>query len=191
MMEYGGRVTSDLQCMFLRERLNALEDGWAEIYQTYENRKYLWYHSPNLQMFHGDGKQAKMLLSLQNHLLLHTFLPDRVKLHDSTQERKILVQEDTYRSVRTIHSKRIRDQTFHSKVQTNKDRIDKIHGPDQVLLKSKKNGVRTLVQSPIGPIGPMSGKFQTLVQLSIGPIGQTGVTILRLDFKLNLVVLET
>ena len=39
-------------------------------------------------------------------------------------------------------------------------------------------GVRTLVQSPIGPIGPMSGQSQTLVQLPIGPIGQMGVTIL-------------
>ena len=42
------------------------------------------------------------------------------------------------------------------------------------------SGVQTLVQSPIGPIGPMSGQSQTLVQLPIGPIGQMGVMFLAI-----------
>ncbi|XP_069978264.1 spectrin beta chain isoform X13 [Penaeus vannamei] len=76
MMEYGERITAedvtpadDAQYMFLRERLKALKDGWAELHQMWENRQELLSQSLNLQMFLRDAKQGEVLLSQQEHYL--------------------------------------------------------------------------------------------------------------------------
>ncbi|KAG0433098.1 hypothetical protein HPB47_020249 [Ixodes persulcatus] len=74
MMEYGERITADAadedpQYMFLRERLRALRDGWAELTQMWENRQALLSQSLNLQLFQRDAKQAEVLLSRQEHHL--------------------------------------------------------------------------------------------------------------------------
>ena len=55
--------------MFLRERLKALQDGWAEVHQMWENRQQLLSQSLSLQMFNRDAKQAEVLLSQQEHML--------------------------------------------------------------------------------------------------------------------------
>lgn len=57
MMEYGEKITAepstqdDPQYMFLRERLKALKDGWAELHQMWENRLQLLSQSLSLQVF--------------------------------------------------------------------------------------------------------------------------------------------
>ena len=43
------------------------------------------------------------LEKLRDQLLLHQFLQDCEELHDWIQEKNVLVQEDTYRSAKTIH----------------------------------------------------------------------------------------
>lgn len=75
MMEYGEKVTAepstqdDPQYMFLRERLKALKDGWAELHQMWENRQQLLSQSLSLQVLNRDAKQAEVLLSQQEHVL--------------------------------------------------------------------------------------------------------------------------
>lgn len=55
--------------MFLRERLNALKDGWEELRQMWENRQELLSQSMNYQIFMRDAKQAEVLLAQQEHVL--------------------------------------------------------------------------------------------------------------------------
>jgi spectrin beta len=55
--------------MFLRERLKALRDGWAELHQMWENRQGLLSEWLNLQVFNRDARQAEVLLSHQEHVL--------------------------------------------------------------------------------------------------------------------------
>ncbi|XP_071055816.1 spectrin beta chain isoform X5 [Onthophagus taurus] len=75
MMEYGERITAepgtqdDPQYMFLRERLKALKDGWAELKQMWENRQQLLSQSLSLQMLNRDARQAEVILSQQEHTL--------------------------------------------------------------------------------------------------------------------------
>lgn len=75
MMEYGETLTGepssqdDPQYMFLRERLKALKDGWAELHQMWENRQQLLSQSLSLQMLGRDARQAEVLLSQQEHVL--------------------------------------------------------------------------------------------------------------------------
>ncbi|XP_023337071.1 spectrin beta chain isoform X7 [Eurytemora carolleeae] len=227
MMEYGEKVTADPstfddpQYMFLRERLKALQDGWTEVHQMWENRQSLLSQSLSLQMFNRDAKQAEVLLSQQEHMLskdespanleqaetllkkheallttmdanddkvngvlqsaqilvqeehfaadkiskkaeelaerrqknraeaieqherikdqhmLHNFLQDCEELTDWVQERHVIVQQDTYRSARTIHSKWTRHQAFQSEILSNKERLEKVQQSGQVLLQAK------------------------------------------------------
>merc|ERR1712083_1187480 len=77
------------------------------------------------------------LEKLRDQLLLHTFLQDCEELHDWIQERNVLVQEDTYRSARTIHSKWTRHQAFASEINSNKERLEKVQQSGQQLLDAK------------------------------------------------------
>merc|ERR1719507_1465725 len=83
------------------------------------------------------AQAMEQLERVRDQHLLHTFLQDCEELHDWIQERNVLVQEDTYRSARTIHSKWTRHQAFQSEIQSNKDRLDKILESGQALLNAK------------------------------------------------------
>jgi len=83
------------------------------------------------------AQAMEQLERIRDQHLLHTFLQDCEELHDWIQERNVLVQEDTYRSARTIHSKWTRHQAFQSEIQSNKDRLDKVLESGQALLAAK------------------------------------------------------
>merc|ERR1719288_376829 len=83
------------------------------------------------------AQAMEQLERVRDQHLLHTFLQDCEELHDWIQERNVLVQEDTYRSARTIQSKWTRHQAFQSEIQSNKDRLEKILESGQALLNAK------------------------------------------------------
>lgn len=66
--------------MFLRERLKALKDGWAELHQMWENRQQLLSQSLSLQLLNRDAKQAEVLLTQQEHVLSKDDTPVRLLL---------------------------------------------------------------------------------------------------------------
>ena len=77
------------------------------------------------------------LEKLKDQLLLHQFLQDCEELGDWIQEKNVLVQEDTYRSAKTIHSKWTRHQAFESEIESNKERLDRVKESGEELLKNK------------------------------------------------------
>jgi len=83
------------------------------------------------------AQAMEQLERVRDQHLLHTFLQDCEELHDWIQERNVLVQEDTYRSARTIHSKWTRHQAFQSEIHSNKDRLEKILESGKALLSAK------------------------------------------------------
>merc|ERR1719278_810214 len=87
----------------------------------------------------NNNRAAAMdqLERIRDQHLLHTFLQDCEELHDWIQVRNVQVQEDTYRSSRTIHSKWTRHQVFQSEIQSNKERLDKVRESGDALLKAK------------------------------------------------------
>lgn len=58
-------------------------------------------------------------------------------MHDWIQEKNVLVQEDTYRSAKTIHSKWTRHQAFQSEIASNKERLERVQISGQELLRAK------------------------------------------------------
>jgi len=74
MKEYGHRVihdadTTDPQYIFLRERLNALDDGWTELDQMWHQKKNMLTEAMQYQMFVRDSNQAEILLNHQEAYL--------------------------------------------------------------------------------------------------------------------------
>ncbi|CAF0910362.1 unnamed protein product [Didymodactylos carnosus] len=74
MKDYGHRVirdadTSDPQYIFLRERLNALDDGWNELDQMWHQKKNMLTEAMQYQMFMRDSNQAEILLNHQENYL--------------------------------------------------------------------------------------------------------------------------
>ncbi|XP_033733759.1 spectrin beta chain-like isoform X7 [Pecten maximus] len=81
MKEFGDKVTEgqdDPQYMFLRQRLQALDNGWEELLQMWENRQHLLSQSLNLQMYLRDAKQAEVLLNQQENFLSKEEVPSTV-----------------------------------------------------------------------------------------------------------------
>jgi len=100
------------------------------------------------------------LEKLRDQLLLHQFLQDCEELHDWIQEKSVLVQEDTYRSAKTIHSKWTRHEAFRSEILSNKERLEKVTETGNALLQSKPE-----MAEMIGPkISELGTEFVTLEQ---------------------------
>merc|ERR1719245_1280976 len=94
----------------------------------------------------------EQLEKLRDQLLLHQFLQDCEELHDWIQEKNVLVQEDTYRSAKTIHSKWTRHQAFQSEIASNKERLEQVQKSGEELLASKPEMAET-IQPKINELG--------------------------------------
>ncbi|XP_077975326.1 spectrin beta chain, non-erythrocytic 1-like isoform X4 [Styela clava] len=74
--ETGAKVTEgkeqDPQYMFLAQRLQALDQGWDELQQMWENRNKFLTQAHQYQTFVRDAKQAEQLLSNQEYALAST-----------------------------------------------------------------------------------------------------------------------
>ncbi|ESP01600.1 hypothetical protein LOTGIDRAFT_139452 [Lottia gigantea] len=79
---YGDKETegqTDPQHMFLAQRLQALDDGWHELLQMWENRQQHLSQSLNYQIFLRDAKQAEVLLNQQENFLSKEDVPNSVQ----------------------------------------------------------------------------------------------------------------
>ncbi|GFS19194.1 spectrin beta chain [Elysia marginata] len=114
--EFGDKITEgeeDPQYMFLRQRLQALDDGWNELLQMWENRKQLLSQSLNLQLFLRDAKQAEVLLNQQDNFLSKEEVPTSVQAAENLIKRH---------------------EAFISTMDANDEKIDQVtHLADQLL----------------------------------------------------------
>jgi spectrin beta len=75
---YGDTVVEgqqDVQYMFLRERLKALDDSWNNLARMWENKRNTLLQNLNLQLFLRDARQAEILLSEQDNFLAKEDIP--------------------------------------------------------------------------------------------------------------------
>ena len=78
MKSFGDKVVEgqdDVQYMFLRERLKALDDGWNDLRRMCDNKQNMLQQNLNLQIFLRDCKQAEILLSEQDNYLSKEDIP--------------------------------------------------------------------------------------------------------------------
>ncbi|XP_071480653.1 spectrin beta chain, non-erythrocytic 1-like [Diadema antillarum] len=85
MKENGERITegqTDTQYMFLKQRLQALNDGWLELHQMWDNRQLLLSQALNYQMFQRDARQADSILNQQENFLAKVEQPNSLEACD-------------------------------------------------------------------------------------------------------------
>nr|XP_033811557.1 spectrin beta chain, non-erythrocytic 2 isoform X2 [Geotrypetes seraphini] len=147
MRVMGEEVTqgqTDAQHMFLQQRLQALDTGWKELGQMWENRHTLLSQAYSFQVFLRDSRQVEGFLNNQGYTLSHTEMPcmlqaaeASIKKHEDfmttmdASEEKIngllelgrkLVQEDRIHAdkiqekVDSIHERHRRNQTAASEL---------------------------------------------------------------------------
>merc|ERR1712241_1057845 len=91
------------------------------------------------------------LEKLRDQLLLHQFLQDCEELHDWIQEKSVLVQQDNYRSAKTLHSKHLKHQAFESEIASNKERLEMIERSGNELLTQKPE-MRDIIQPKLSQL---------------------------------------
>lgn len=78
MMAYGEGLTrdqSDPQYLFLRQRLQSLDDDWRSLHKMLDNRERFLAQQHALQMFLRDAKQAETVLNQQENYLCKDEVP--------------------------------------------------------------------------------------------------------------------
>ncbi|KAM9220434.1 spectrin beta chain, non-erythrocytic 2 [Dugong dugon] len=82
----GEEVTQDQadpQCLFLRQRLEALGTGWEELGRMWESRQARLAQAHGFQGFLRDARQAEGVLSSQEYVLSHTEMPGTLQAADA------------------------------------------------------------------------------------------------------------
>ncbi|CAK6449781.1 unnamed protein product [Pipistrellus nathusii] len=78
------RDQADAQCLFLRQRLEALGTGWEELGRMWESRQGRLAQAHGSQGFLRDARQAEGVLSSQEYVLSHTEMPGTLQAADAT-----------------------------------------------------------------------------------------------------------
>lgn len=110
MKEFGDRIcnnadVSDPQYLFLRERLNALDQGWNILDQMWRSRQLTLSEDLSLEIFKRDAKQAEQLLANQEYYL------KQIQQPKSLEDAEALLRKH---------------QDFVTSFRANKDKIDGI-----------------------------------------------------------------
>jgi spectrin beta len=111
MKEYGDKVcnnadASDPQYLFLRERLNALDQGWNKLDQMWRHRQLTLSEDLSLEIFKRDAKQAEQLLANQEYYL------KQIQQPKSLEEAEAMLRKH---------------QDFITSSRANKDKIDGVY----------------------------------------------------------------
>jgi len=251
MMEYGEGLTRDQkdpQYLFLRQRLQSLDDDWKSLHKMLDNRERFLGQQHALQMFLRDAKQAETVLNQQENYLCKDEVPssleeaeelikkheafltsmdaneeklrnvdnfaqrmnvddrfanendrDRVmskanniadrrnanlrraaemtdKLKDQLQlqqflsncdeliewmqEKRIVAEDETYRSAKTLHSKWTRHRAHELEIAANKDRLNRLKQEGE-QLKADQPGLGAIVD---GKLDDIDNQFDNLEQ---------------------------
>ncbi|XP_004713763.1 spectrin beta chain, non-erythrocytic 2 [Echinops telfairi] len=96
------RDQADPQCLFLRQRLEALGTGWEELGRMWESRQGRLAQAHGFQGFLRDARQAEGVLSSQEYVLSHTEMPGTLQAADAA-----IKKLEDFMSTMDAHGERI------------------------------------------------------------------------------------
>ncbi|KAG8437845.1 hypothetical protein GDO86_008518 [Hymenochirus boettgeri] len=152
--EVGEEVTrgqTDAQYMFLQQRLKALDTGWKELGQMWENRHQLLSQGYSFQVFLKDAKQVEGFLNNQEYVLSHTEMPSTLEAAEAAikQHEDFMTtmdaNEEKIQGLLESGRKLIQEQNVNSeKIQDKVTSIDERHkknrkAANEVLTRFKDN----------------------------------------------------
>ncbi|XP_040266018.1 spectrin beta chain, non-erythrocytic 2 isoform X3 [Bufo bufo] len=152
--EVGEEVTrgqTDAQYMFLQQRLKALDTGWNELGQMWENRHQLLSQGYSFQVFLRDTKQVEGFLNNQEYVLSHTEMPTTLQAAEAAIKRHedfmttMDANDEKIRGLVESGKKLIQEENVNSeKIQEKVTSIDERHKKNRatandVLSRLKDN----------------------------------------------------
>uniref|UniRef100_G3SQ62 Spectrin beta chain n=1 Tax=Loxodonta africana TaxID=9785 RepID=G3SQ62_LOXAF len=141
----GEEVTQDQadpQCLFLRQRLEALGTGWEELGRMWESRQGRLAQAHGFQGFLRDARQAEGVLSSQEYVLSHTEMPGTLQAADAA-----IKKLEDFISTMDANGERIRglleagrqlvsEGNIHAeKIQEKADSIERRHRKNQEAVQ--------------------------------------------------------
>ncbi|XP_069866037.1 spectrin beta chain, non-erythrocytic 2 isoform X1 [Dipodomys merriami] len=136
------RDQADPQCLFLRQRLEALGTGWEELGRMWESRQGRLAQAHGFQGFLRDARQAEGVLSSQEYVLSHTEMPGTLQAADAA-----IKKLEDFMSTMEASGERIRglleagrqlvsEGNIHSeKIQEKADSIERRHRKNQEAVQ--------------------------------------------------------
>lgn len=136
------RDQADPQCLFLRQRLEALGTGWEELGRMWESRQGRLAQAHGFQGFLRDARQAEGVLSSQEYVLSHTEMPGTLQAADAA-----IKKLEDFISTMDANGERIRGLleagrqlvskgNIHAeKIQEKADSIEKRHRKNQEAVQ--------------------------------------------------------
>ncbi|XP_059565929.1 spectrin beta chain, non-erythrocytic 2 isoform X3 [Myotis daubentonii] len=136
------RDQADPQCLFLRQRLEALGTGWEELGRMWESRQGCLAQAHGFQAFLRDARQAEGVLSSQEYVLSHTEMPGTLQAADAT-----IKKLEDFVSTMDANGERIRglleagrqlvsEGNIHAeKIREKADSIERRHGKNQEAVQ--------------------------------------------------------
>ncbi|XP_074662524.1 spectrin beta chain-like isoform X4 [Tubulanus polymorphus] len=150
MKDYGNKVTegqSDAQYMFLSQRLQALDDGWNELHQMWDNQQNLLTQGMNLQVFLRDSIQCEVQLSKQENFLAKDDVPStqvgRDKQGSLEQAENMIKEHEAFITTMDANDEKVNGvlQFAQRLIDENHFSGDKIHTKAQ-NIEERRNGNR-------------------------------------------------
>ncbi|XP_034501325.1 spectrin beta chain, non-erythrocytic 2 isoform X4 [Ailuropoda melanoleuca] len=136
------RDQADPQCLFLRQRLEALGTGWEELGRMWESRQGRLAQAHGFQGFLRDARQAEGVLSSQEYVLSHTEMPGTLQAADAA-----IKKLEDFMSTMDANGERIRGLleagrqlvsagNIHAeKIQEKADSIERRHKKNQEVVQ--------------------------------------------------------
>uniref|UniRef100_A0A452RGG3 Spectrin beta chain n=1 Tax=Ursus americanus TaxID=9643 RepID=A0A452RGG3_URSAM len=136
------RDQADPQCLFLRQRLEALGTGWEELGRMWESRQGRLAQAHGFQGFLRDARQAEGVLSSQEYVLSHTEMPGTLQAADAA-----IKNLEDFMSTMDANGERIRGLleagrqlvsagNIHAeKIQEKADSIERRHKKNQEVVQ--------------------------------------------------------
>uniref|UniRef100_A0A8C0L626 Spectrin beta chain n=1 Tax=Canis lupus dingo TaxID=286419 RepID=A0A8C0L626_CANLU len=136
------RDQADPQCLFLRQRLEALGTGWEELGRMWESRQGRLAQAHGFQGFLRDARQAEGVLSSQEYVLSHTEMPGTLQAADAA-----IKKLEDFMSTMDANGERIRglleagrqlvsEGNIHAeKIQEKADSIERRHKKNQEAVQ--------------------------------------------------------
>ncbi|KAM6157995.1 spectrin beta chain, non-erythrocytic 2 [Rhynchocyon petersi] len=143
------RDQADPQCLFLRQRLEALGTGWEELGRMWESRQGRLAQAHGFQGFLRDARQAEGVLSSQEYVLSHTEMPGTLQAADAA-----IKKLEDFMSTMDANGERIRGLleagrqlvsagNIHAeKIQEKADSIERRHRKNQEGVQQLRGRLR-------------------------------------------------
>lgn len=161
MMEYGEGLTrgqTDPQYLFLRQRLQSLDDDWRSLHKMLEIRERFLSQQHALQMFLRDAKQAETVLNQQESYLSRDEIPTSL---DEAEE--LIKKHEAFLTSMDANEEKLRNvDNFAQRLNTD-DNFANENDRDRVL--SKANAISDRRDANLRRASEITDKLKDQLQL--------------------------